>query len=129
MPYYAQLNDDGLAIAVTDAAGPLSGSNMISLGSLDSSVLGRRWTGTEWQDVDPPAVRVITRLQFRSRFTDDEKRAIYAARASNVDVDIWLDDLASATDVQLDDPRTIGGVQALEAAGLIGPGRAVEILA
>lgn len=68
-------------------------------------------------------------LAFRSRFTDAEKIAIYTAAKTNVQVQIWLDDLMAASDVNLDDSRTIAGVQALEAAGLIGAGRAAEILA
>jgi hypothetical protein len=33
-----------------------------------------------------------------------------------------------ARDINLDDPATQGGVQALEIAGLIGEGRAAEVL-
>lgn len=84
----------------------------------------------------------LTISQFRDRFTQDEKRAIYAAAAQVPDVRIWLDDLAAVTvvldpddqtkvlsGVDLTDPRTVAGVQGLEAAGLIGTGRAAEILA
>jgi hypothetical protein len=84
---------------------------------------------------------MLTISQFRDRFTQDEKRAIYAAAAAVQDVRIWLDDLAAVTvvldpadqsrvlsGVDLTDPRTVAGVQGLEAAGLIGAGRAAEIL-
>jgi hypothetical protein len=128
MPIYAQIDSDQIAIAVTQTHAPLIGAQYIQLDSLDQSVLGKRWTGTSWADVEQAPVRIITKLEFRSRFSDDEKRAIYAARAINLDVDIWLDDLASAAEIQLDDPRTIAGVHALESAGLIGTGRATEIL-
>lgn len=83
----------------------------------------------------------LTISQFRDRFTQDEKRAIYAAAAAVPDVRIWLDDLAAVTvvldpadqnvvlaGVDLTDPRTVAGVQGLEAAGLIGAGRAAAIL-
>ncbi len=79
--------------------------------------------------------------QFRNRFTEAEKQAIYAAAASSIAIRVWLDDLAAVTvvldpadptivlaGVQLDNPRTIAGVQGLEAAGLIAAGRAAEIL-
>lgn len=79
---------------------------------------------------EAPAIKPsLSVLQFRSRFTDAEKVAIYTAAKTEVLVQIWLDDLMAASDVRTDDPRTIGGVQALEAAGLIAAGRASEILA
>lgn len=70
----------------------------------------------------------ITQLAFRNRFLPAEKTAIYTAAESNVEVRIWLDDLAATTSVRLNNAQTIASVQALEAAGLIGPGRADEIL-
>ena len=84
---------------------------------------------------------LLTITQFRDRFTLSEKRAIYAAAAQVADVRIWLDDLAAVTvvldpatgavlsGVDLTDPRTVAGVQGLEAAGLLAAGRAAEILA
>lgn len=78
--------------------------------------------------------RRLTTLAFRDRFTLDEKRAIYTAALTSVDVKIWLDDLAAATpeadgtSVDLDDARTVAGVQGLESAGLLAAGRAAQIL-
>jgi len=74
---------------------------------------------------------ILSVLDFRDRFSIEEKRAIYTAAADVVDVRIWLDDLASVTPengVDTADARTIAGVQALEAVGLIAAGRAQEIL-
>lgn len=82
-----------------------------------------------------PVRRRLSTLAFRDRFMMDEKRAIYTAAQTSIDVRIWLDDLTAATPdgdgtaVDLDDPRTVAGVQALEAAGLIGVGRAAQVLA
>ena len=73
--------------------------------------------------------RTITVLEFRSRFTDSEKIAITTAAESSVPIRVWMDDLASAQDVNLDDPRIVAGVHAMEYGGLIGAGRAAEILA
>ena len=72
--------------------------------------------------------RVLTRLAFRNRFTPAEKVALYTAAASNVQIKIYLDDLAAATFIDVERPETIAGVQALETAGVIGAGRAAEIL-
>lgn len=74
---------------------------------------------------------ILSVLEFRGRFTQDEKRAIYAAAESVIDIRIWLDDLMAVTEadgVDTADERTVAGVQGLEAAGLIGKGRALEIL-
>lgn len=77
--------------------------------------------------VIPPS-RVLTKLQFMDRFTDEEMEAIYTAAEESVQVEIWLERFKLASEVDLDDPRTISGVQALESAGLIAEGRAAEIL-
>ncbi len=76
----------------------------------------------------PPPIRRITKLSFRNRFTDAEKLALYTAAESSVQLRVYLDDLAAAEFVDLDYPATVAGVQALEQAGIIGAGRAAEIL-
>lgn len=129
--YYAQINQERIAYAVTEAAGQIDAPNMIALESFDTSVIGKRHTEQgAWEDVPAPepSATVWTVLAFRSRFTEAEKRAIYSARANSIDIQIWLDDLAAAEDVRSDDPRMIAGVQGLEAAGLLAPGRAAEIM-
>lgn len=75
-----------------------------------------------------PTKRLLTRLAFRNRFTPAEKAALYTAAESSIQIKIYLDDLAAATFVDPERPDTIAGVQALEAATIIGPGRAAEIL-
>jgi len=125
---YAQINEEGRAVGVSQLSGQVEAANMIALPAYDESVIGKRWTGAGWEAM--PAERAaVSRLNFRERFTTEEKRAIYAAARENIDVQIWMDDLASTPEVFTDDPRTIRGVNGLEAAGLIGPGRAAEILA
>lgn len=83
-------------------------------------------------EAPPPAVRHITKLAFRSRFTAAERAAItYAAKQATLqgaDVQSYLDDTQAATFIDLNRPDTRGGVQALEAAGLIAAGRATQIL-
>lgn len=73
---------------------------------------------------DPP--RPLTPLQFKRRFTSEERRAILAS--TDAYVREFLDLLACAQDVRLDDPDTALGVNYLELTGLIGQGRATEIL-
>ena len=109
------------------------------------------WTGTAWvmrPYVEPPpepepqpvvAPRVVSVLGFRSRFTPAEKAAIEWAAVDRPDqpeaqrmqaaaLRATLADQAAAKFIHLDDPATVVGVQALEAAGLLQPGRALAIL-
>lgn len=74
-------------------------------------------------------VTQITKLAFLNRMTADERIAIRAAAQQSPAIHDYMAMLDAAQDVDLTDPRTVGGVHALEAAGLIGVGRAAEILA
>lgn len=101
------------------------------------------WTGLEWIELPyvkppedlapppppPPPVRTLTKLAYMNRFTDSELATIYTVAKTAVQVEIWLEKFKAATEVNLDDPVTIAGLDALEAAGLIGPGRSAEIRA
>lgn len=82
----------------------------------------------------------LTIVEFRNRFTQAEKIAIDLAAIDNPSAPIeqrmmsaglrvYLADLAAVKDfVEVTDPLTMAGVQTLEAMGIIGPGRAAEIL-
>lgn len=85
---------------------------------------------------------MLTKLEFRQRFTLAERVAINLAAVDNpaLAVDhpqrvmaatlrVFLDDLASAEFVEVTYPDTVAGVQQLEQFGLIAPGRAAQILA
>lgn len=74
-----------------------------------------------------PANR-ITKLAFRNRFTPAEKNALYTAAKSSVDIQIYLDDVSAATFIDLQRADTRANVQALETAGLLAAGRAMQIL-
>lgn len=76
-----------------------------------------------------PSKRTLTKLEYMNRFTDVELAAIYTAAKAVVQVEIWLEKFKLAQEISLDDVSTVGGLQAMEAAGLIGTGRAAEILA
>ena len=82
--------------------------------------------------------RIITKLAFRRRFVDTERRAIKkAALGLNnaltegqwLDIASAMDDLLAAGYIHLDRAETVSFVQALEALSLIGSGRATEVLA
>lgn len=76
--------------------------------------------------------RRLTKLEFIQLLGADAVPVLTASQQSaEVQLFIKLIDWATAesdsTSIDLDDPRTIGGLSALEAAGVIGQGRAEEI--
>lgn len=82
---------------------------------------------------------IITRAAFRARFTQAEKIAIelaglddpsatMEARSQAAAIRTYQKDVDAAEFIDLTDPATAGGVQALEGAGLLAEGRAAEIL-
>lgn len=75
-----------------------------------------------------PAMTLINPLAFRNRFTAAERQAIITAGRSNAAVQDVYDSLLAAIQVDVSDPTTIAGIQALEAAGVIGAGRAATVL-
>lgn len=131
MPLYNQLVESGLCVGYSDLAEAVNDARLIPAADETEAAgrIGKRWTGTAWEAVAQAPNPVITKLAFRERFTQDEKVALYTAAKSEVRIQIWLDDLDAAQDLRLDDPRIIAGVQMLESQGMIGAGRAGEILA
>lgn len=72
----------------------------------------------------PAASKKLTKLAFMSLFTDGELVGIYQAARQSVAVEVWLDKLKLADDVDIADPRTTVGVQNLVGAGLLTQARA-----
>lgn len=81
----------------------------------------------------------ITRLAFRKRFTQPEKVMLELAalddptaptpqRQQAAAIRVYLADVAASAFVDLARADTRAGVQSLEAAGLLAPGRALQIL-
>ena len=71
----------------------------------------------------------ITKLQFMKRFSAQEYAAIKAAAAVNGELDFFWQKFLMAQDIVISDPELIAGLNALEQAGVLAPGRAAEILA
>lgn len=72
--------------------------------------------------------RILTKLEYLRRFTQDERVAIRTAAKANAVLEDYLALLELAEEVNLGDADTIAAVQMLEAAGLLAAGRAGEIL-
>lgn len=97
-------------------------------GKSDEDVLAIIATQQQQAASSQPTPRVISKLAFMERFSDDELAAIYSAAKTDVRVEVWMDKLKLAGEIDLADARTHAGVQTLEALGLIGAGRAAQIL-
>jgi hypothetical protein len=76
----------------------------------------------------PPQRRVVSALVFLDRLTQAERIAIRRAARANEKLEDWLDMLRAAQEVDLDDPRTTGGMAAIVDAGLLTAARRDEIL-
>ena len=106
--------------------------------AFEDDMTGLYWDGTDLQ-CDPVAAEAMriamsrvtkfTQLDFLKRFTEEEEIAIYTAAEQSILVRVWLDKFKMAKDyIDITDERTISGIRGLEAAGIIGVGRAEEIL-
>ena len=76
----------------------------------------------------PPLPNIVTKLAMIERFTEDEYEGILLAAKSDVQVQGWLDRFAAATQINLDDPRTVSGMDLLVSKNLLTQARANEIL-
>lgn len=76
----------------------------------------------------PPPPPIITKLAMIERFTEDEYEGILLAAKSDVQVQGWLDRFAAATQINLDDSRTISRMNLLVSKNFLTQARADEIL-
>lgn len=72
--------------------------------------------------------RIWEPIEFMRRFTETERKAIWAAQLVNADIDDAIKLLVVATQVHSNDVDVVRMVNAFELMGLIGSGRANEVL-
>lgn len=77
----------------------------------------------------PPPSRIITPRQFMDRLPMERQAAITAAAMQSPQILLWLIRLTGALQVDLDDPETLEGVQALHFAEIITETEAEALLA
>ena len=78
----------------------------------------------------PPApVDQMDKIDFLRLFTNAELAGLLQAAKVSGAVEVYQYKLAQAEIVRLSDPDIQSGIPALEASGLLGPGRAAQILA
>lgn len=135
--FYAQVNAGSIVFGVTQVAAEIDAPHMVPIESLDVSLIGQRWN-PEAQEFEPgpppaePTERNVSRKAFLSRFTDAEAididLASIGATREAAAVRRYLSKVNAAQHIDLSDNETRDGVQALETAGLLKPGRALAIL-
>ena len=136
--FYAQIDTASRVVfSVTQLAEAIEAADLVPIESLDTALIGQRWN-PEAQAFEPgppqaePTVRNVSRKAFLSRFTDAEAididLASMGATREAATVRRYLSKVNAAQHIDLADDETRTGVQALEAAGLLQPGRALVIL-
>lgn len=75
-----------------------------------------------------PLPNIITKLAMIDRFTEAEYEGVLTAAKSDVQVQGWLDRFAAANKINLDDSRTVSGINLLVSKNLLTQARADEIL-
>lgn len=76
----------------------------------------------------PPPTWVITKVAMISRFTPEEYVGIVGATKTDVQVQAWYDLFQAATIVNLQDQRTIAGIESFVTKNLLTQPRATTIL-
>lgn len=86
---------------------------------------------TEYNPDEPvpaPTSRILTKLEYLRRFTPEERVTIREAAKTNPVLADYLAMMELAEEINAGDADTIAAVNLLEAVGLIGAGRANEVL-
>lgn len=88
------------------------------------------WTrvSPELPDLPTPPKTQFTSLEFLDKFTEEEQLLVVQATMASAQVKLWYDRLLAASFVDIADPRTEGGIDALIAAGLIESNRKSALL-
>lgn len=72
--------------------------------------------------------RILTVREFYCLFSDQERITVWSIMKSNVALEDFYRMLTADPDVHLDDPTMAVGLGYLEQAGILGTGRAAEIM-
>jgi hypothetical protein len=114
-----------------DFALSLGYDQAIEVGNLEAGI-GWGYDGERF--ISPPVQNMVkpsgplTKFQFISRLTMDERVAIYSAEDTSPVIKMWLEMFRICEEIELDNPDTRDGVRMLEALGFIAAGRAEAIL-
>lgn len=77
---------------------------------------------------EPELKTKFASLEYLDRFTDAEEDSIIQAADSNIQIKKYYNRLLAATFIDLEDPRTVAGIDALISAGLLESSRKAQLL-
>lgn len=77
---------------------------------------------------EQPVLRIITKAEMMARFTDDEFVDVLVKAKRDIKVEAWLMKFNAAATVDLDDARTISGIDLLVSKLVLTQERATAIL-
>ncbi len=117
---YAQIDETGLCVGVSDLSGPVSAPHMVLLADGESP-LGMIRDNGKWKAV--PVVtspRALTFVEFFAlAYGHGLTAAKYTEARSNPNMAIFFDMLQAAQGIQKDDPFTQMGADAFVSAGIL----------
>lgn len=123
---WAGLADVDAVLAEREAIRQSSSAAELAVDALTDATAIQSFSWAVDVPVKPP--RRLTLRLFMERFTEPEQAAILAAAETTPAVKTWWTRFQISLGINLDDPATTTGVEALEALKLIGKGRAKQIL-
>lgn len=118
----------GTVQRITDLTGNTVADLTVPHWVLDSNPAQPSWALPDPPQPEPVRETVLTRLDFRNKFTSQEKVQIYTAAMSDFAVKILLDDLAQSSYIDLQDPKIVDALTYLVSIGTITEARKQEIL-
>ena len=80
---YAQINEDKICVAISQAGGTISGEDIIELEMFDASILGKKYNNGKWEDVYVEPVEAeptqLDRIEEQQLITMEATATVYEA--------------------------------------------------
>lgn len=128
MPYYAQINSEGVVCAVSELSGEETSPNLIPIDGLIAPLLGCKYENGQFLPPPPPP-RIVSKVDMLTkRFTMVEFTGIVTASKTDPAVEAWKIIFESAVTIDLDSQNTKDGMALLVSKNLLTQARANEIL-
>jgi hypothetical protein len=126
---YCEVDENGICIGVYHTKkDDFSDENFVITSGADTTWIGtKQWNGNAWNVYTPP-VRILSKYEFRQRFSLDEQRAILSASKTDLDIEMYLQTSMIVDEVDLDNPTTSEAIDILIYKELLAPERKAEIL-
>lgn len=130
MAYYLAYNPslNNALVGVTDSVIIEQAGLVVIHSEDDMPDLSRFMWNSATLEFVPLFKKTLIKREFLKRFTAEEYGNVRAAAASNSTVDYYWNLFILAEEIVMEESDTINGIHLLEQAGLIGPGRAQEII-